>query len=558
MLERLSIQNFALISDQQIEYSEGLNIFSGETGAGKSILIGALGLLFGQKADTSMIRTGCDQTRVSAVLHVTEPDLLRWLQEHDIPCDDGTVVIKRTVNRTGRGSMSLQYEPVTLKILKEFTSLCFDLHGQHEHQSLIHPTQQRIMVDRYGGLEEQVRAFGELFVEYESLRAELENMKDHEREYIREMDMSSFAVEEIDALQLQTGEDAEIELELQRLTQFERLLEDISVTKEALGFSDGALAAVSSAVKGLQDAQRIDETLKDAASRIESVQYEIEDILEEVRHYADTVQFSPERLEELQDRYDAIRTMKKKYGSTIEEVLAFRDDALERLQRFESFDTHLSGLEADTAACLDRLKRSAEELSAARAATAAELEGLITGHLHDLGMRGSSVSIVVSRRESTGDLPAFTSHGADKVEFFIEANTGERAKRMRDTASGGELSRIMLAVKTVFSESERIETLIFDEIDAGIGGSVAVAVGEHLEELSKKRQVLCITHLASVAAKAQNHIVVHKEVRDERTETIVRIVTGDEQVEELARMLSGSSDEQAALTHARTLVTSRQ
>ncbi len=554
MLETLWIKNFALIAELEVRFAPGFNILTGETGAGKSIMIGALGLILGEKGDTSLIRTGCEEAVVTAMVSVTSSAAASWLAEHDIETDDGILIIKRSIRMSGRGSITIQADPVPLKVLRELSALLFDLHGQHEHQSLLRPSVQRIMLDRYGGIEDQVRSFGLVFKAYLNVRDELQSFQDNARSLARERDMLEYSINEIDTAQLHSGEDVEIEKELSILTQHERLLSNIEYIKESLNPQSGSLVGVKESVRYLEDAVRIDESLQGLSDRLTGVRYELEDVFEEIRRYSETIQFSSSRLDELQERLSAIRQLKKKYGDTIEDILTYREEAQAQLDRIEHRDTEKQELNERLDALSQQVKQLSAEITRKREATARKLEPLVMNHLSRLGMPNAIFTIRISSRTDSGDAVVCTANGADTVDFFISANLGEPEKLIRQTASGGELSRIMLALKTVFSEAEEIETLVFDEIDSGIGGAVAVAVGEHLQELSCYRQVLCISHLASVAAKADNHIVVEKREQSGRTVTGIRRVTGDDRLAELARMLSGSSQEEKALDHARLLV----
>ncbi len=554
MLETLTIRNYALITKLTISFSPGFNILTGETGAGKSILIGALGLLLGDKADTSRIRTGCDEASVSGVVTVDDPDLEAWLEAHDIPVEEGALIIKRTIRSTGRGAITIQGEPATLRVLDELSGFLVDMHGQHEHQSLLAPAAQRRLLDRYGGLEGEVLAFAELFKEYLAARKQLEGSRSDERERRREREMLSFSIDEIDSLDLQVGEDEELEREVRILSESERLVASSELAKERLHIEGGALAGVIAASREISAVSQIDESLEPLSGRLESLRYELEDIFEELRSYSDHIVFSPERLDEIQERLAELRKLKKKYGKTIEDILQYREETITRIRDIDNYDEDYRELQQRCEALSGRISRDAKELTGKRTETARELEPLIDSHLAGLGMPSARFKVELSGKVGDAGDPVCTANGADTIEFLISANLGEELKQLRQAASGGELSRIMLALKTVFSDSERIGTLVFDEIDAGIGGTVAVAVGEHLARLGEKRQILCISHLASVAAKARKHIVVEKHEADGRTETSIREISGETRVIEIARMLSGSRNEESALEHARSLM----
>ena len=468
MLETLTIKNYALISDIHIKFSSGFNILTGETGAGKSILIGALSLLLGEKGDTSKIRTGCEQASVTATILVESDSLRRWLEEHEMTCEDGILLVRRSLQRTGRGTIRIQHEPVTRKLLRDLSSLLFDLHGQHEHQSLLQPAVQRKMLDRYGDLEQKVSAFSDLFHEFLAVQEAAEVSKRNERESIRERDMLSYAIEEIEALHIERGEDEALEKELAILSQHERLLSDIGQVKGRLDLTNGSLSGIAESEQYLEDAVEIDESLQSLTDRLHSVRYELEDVLEEVRHYADSVAFSSDRLEQVQERLLSIRQVKKKYGDTIDEVLTYRDNAAVKLDRIDHQDEDKKQLSDRLVQLQKEVKLRSAEITSARIATAHRLEPLIMGHMDRLGMPHAKFIVRISPKQNSDGIFSCTANGSDAVEFLISANLGEPEKTIRQTASGGELSRIMLALKTVFSEEEQIETLIFDEIDLSL------------------------------------------------------------------------------------------
>ncbi len=554
MLESLTIRNYALITQLTVDFASGFTILTGETGAGKSILIGALGLLLGDKADTSKIRTGCTEASVSGVITVENPELLRWLEDNEIFLDEGALIIRRSIKSAGRGSITIQNEPVNLKVLKELSNFLFDLHGQHEHQSLLATATQRRLLDRYGDLENEVLSFSTLFKEYIETKNLLESKKGNERERARERDMLLYAIDEIETMHIREGEDEVLENESRILSQAERLLSSVELIKGRLNLEDGALSQIIESSRELMGAAEIDEALEPFSSRLDSLRYELEDIFEEVRSYSEHIVFSPQRLDDLQERLTEIRKLKKKYGDSIKEIETYRDDSGIRLHEIDNYDDDMQALQDKVTQLSKAIVSSARTLTTKRMETSTRLEPLIHEHLAKLGMPSSRFTIQITQKIGESGVPTCTANGADTIEFLISANLGEDQKPLRQAASGGELSRIMLALKTVFSESELIETLVFDEIDAGIGGTIAVAVGEHLAELSKRRQILCISHLASVAAKAHKHIIVEKQESSGRTETSITEIVGEKRIAELARMLSGSQTEATALEHARILM----
>ncbi|MGM0432614.1 MAG: DNA repair protein RecN [Spirochaetota bacterium] len=554
MLERLWITNFAIIAELTIEFSPGFCILTGETGAGKSILIGALGLLLGEKGDVSNIRTGADEASVAALVSVHSQEASTWLADQGIEDDDGAVLIRRTLKAAGRGTITIQNVPVTRGMLREFSLLLFNIHGQHDHQTLLQPASQLKLLDRYAHLEGDVRSFSQLFASYVEARKEVERLQAAQEHQEREQELLQFAVDEIDSARLTPGEDEEIAGELQRLSQHERLSETIETVRQSLHPQSGATAGIREGAKELESAAGIDNSLGELSERLSSARYELEDIFEEIRRYHDQLEYSPQRLDELNQRQQVIRSLKKKYGASIEDVLVYRDEAADKLEAIEHSEETLQQAQQKVSTLSKEVEAASRRLSEKRGEVAAVLEPQVQEHIAKLGMPNAEFRVQIEPKTDAAGKTTCSSNGIDTVNLLLSANLGEPLKPISSVASGGELSRIMLALKSVCSETEQTETLIFDEIDAGIGGTVAVAVGQHLKELAASRQVLCITHLASVAAKADAHLVVEKHESDQRTETSVYSVSGEERVAELARMLSGTDFEEKALEHARMLI----
>ncbi len=555
MLEHLSVQNYALIEQLDIPFSRGFTVLTGETGAGKSILIGALGLLLGDKVDTSVVRTGAESTAAAAVVTLPDsPSVLSMLEEQGIEPEDGQIIMRRVIKPNARGTITLQGVPVTQRELKEISLMLFDVHGQHEHQSLLKSSAQRSMLDSYGKLQEDVAYLEEGFTRLSSLKKQLEALDRDEKQRLRERDMLSYAVEEIDAAQLKEGEEEELEQQIRIASQYEQLVTHIETAREAVSSSGGALELLKNARGSLERASAIDEKLAAEASRIEEMGYELEDVYELLRGRLDQITLQPGELDEMQDRLQVIRKLEKKYGDSIGEVLSYADNARKSLDELEHSDEKKEKLKAEYTELFDRLRSACRELSEKRKKVAESLEGRITALLRELGMPHGRFIVRITERKNEQGETVYNRTGMDEISFDISPNEGEPAKPVSRIASGGEISRVMLALKSVFAQSDEIDTLIFDEIDAGIGGSVAGNVGMHLGRLGKSRQVICITHLASIAARADAHFVVDKTVSGGRSITSVREVEGEKRVAEIARMLSGDSDQDAALAHARELL----
>ena len=558
MLESLSVANYALIDSLEVRFSPGLNILTGETGAGKSILIGALGLLLGLKADPESIRAGTEEASVAALIRLEpgeEGEALAWLEAQGISPEEGGIIIRRTVRKNGKGSLFVQSAPLTLTALRELTGLLFDLHGQHEHQSLLVLENQRKLLDRYGECTAAVEQFGAAYAHLLALREEHAALIAGERERQRQAELLQHAVEEIGEAKLDPAEEQALEQESRILANHEklmRLLEDLSGrTAESRG---GALAALRQARALMQEALTIDPALAEKARQLEDAFFELEDFSEGIGARMREMVFDPGRLEQVEERLALIRKLKKKYGGGIPEVLAYAQESERQLAGFAGSGERQKALEAEIAARERELKASAAEISRMRGEASASLEARVVEELKPLGMPKVRFQVQIQDRENEAGKLVYSPTGKDRVEFMISPNQGEPFRRLAQIASGGELSRIMLAMKTVLARSDRVGTLIFDEVDVGIGGEVALAVGERLKRLGSVKQVLCITHLATIAVRADNHIKVEKRTEGERTVTRVEAVSGDGRREEIARMLAGDRTGDTSLKHAEELL----
>ena len=558
MLESLSVANYALIDSLEVRFSPGLNILTGETGAGKSILIGALGLLLGLKADPESIRAGTEEASVAALIRLEpgeEGEALAWLEAQGISPEEGGIIIRRTVRKNGKGSLFVQSAPLTLTALRELTGLLFDLHGQHEHQSLLVLENQRKLLDRYGECTEAVEQFGAAYARLLELREEHAALIAGERERQRQAELLQHAVREIGEAKLDPAEEQALEQESRVLANHEklmRLLEDLSGrTAESRG---GALAALRQARALMQEALTIDPALAEKARQLEDAFFELEDFSEGISARMREMVFDPGRLEQVEERLALIRKLKKKYGGGIPEVLAYAQESERQLAGFAGSGERQKALEAEIAARERELKASAAEISRMRGEASASLEARVVEELKPLGMPKVRFQVQIQDRENEAGKLVYSPTGKDRVEFMISPNQGEPFRRLAQIASGGELSRIMLAMKTVLARSDRVGTLIFDEVDVGIGGEVALAVGERLKRLGSVKQVLCITHLATIAVRADNHIKVEKRTEGERTVTRVEAVSGAGRREEIARMLAGDRTGDTSLKHAEELL----
>ena len=556
MLEKLHVEGYALIDSVEIDLSRGLNVLSGETGAGKSILVDALSLLLGEKGDTGAVRASSKESIVTGVFRVDGSDeALSWLSERGIDPEDGEVILRRTLKENGKGRAFIQSIPSTRGDLAELTNFLIDMHGQHEHQSLLRRDTHREFIDSYGGHEHLADEFHVAFLELARKKKELENLEKDERDQLREQDMLAFSCSEIDAARLREGEEEELRRESSLLSQSEKLFELLSSFHDLIAESgQGALGSIRKAGEELTAMSNIDEGLLPYIDRFRNAFYEIEDISESIRRYKETVDFSPERLEACEDRLAVIRRLEKKYGTGVKEVLSYAEECKVKLAKLESSEENKSALAAEITALEKEIVNSAGELSDRRKVSAGKLSKEIQRNLENLGMPKAKFRIEIGRKVSESGRPVYGPWGMDHPEFLISANPGEEPKPLRKIASGGEMSRIMLAIKAVLAVTDTIQGLVFDEIDSGIGGEVAVAVGRYLKRLSAHKQVLCVTHLASIAVHADNHIKVLKTTSDSHTATEIRKIEGDEQVAEIARMLAGDSKGQTSLAHAEEML----
>ena len=556
MLEELNVDGYALIDKLTVRFTNGLNILSGETGAGKSIIVGALSLILGEKADASSIRSGNKECAVSGVIRVnSNENVLQWLSEHDINAEDNSIIIRRILKSSGRGQIYIQSTPVTRTDVKELTSLLFDMHGQHEHQSLLRIETHRELLDRFGGHEDMAISLNKVFRDLSEKRKQYESLSFSEQQRLRERDMLEFSIKEIEEASLMEGEKEEIVQEISVLSQREKLLALLGSFHERLAESKGAaLALFREALRDIEGIAAIDPELSGYSERLTGAFYEIEDIVDSIRQYQDSIDFSPGKLESLEERLAQIRKLEKKYGTNILAVLAYAEECKVKLARVENLDEEKVKLESEIKTLEKNLWAAARDLSDCRKKSSEVLEKQIQKNLQLLGMPKAGFLIEMRNKTTESGNPVCGPHGIDIPEFLISPNQGEPPRPLRQIVSGGEMSRIMLAIKSVLSDTDYIQSVIFDEIDAGIGGEVAVSVGEHLQKLAAHKQILCITHLATIAVQADNHIKVEKLIRGDRTLTTATEIVGKQKVSEIARMLSGDSSEETSLAHAGELL----
>ena len=560
MLTTLRIKNLALVVDLTIELQPGCNVITGETGAGKSILIGALSLVLGERADRTLIRSGSDNCSVEAVFDVGKPGapsaLKSFLEKNGLePCEENQLVLKRVFTSAGANRQFINGSPTTLAVLAAIGEWLVDIHGPHEHQSLLHAGRQLAILDAFGGLQAEREAFGELVRKRSGLEAEKASLIVDEKSYAQQLDLLRFQVKEITAARLQPGEDERMEQEHQRASNAAKLLQLSQAALDLLAENESSLLTQAGILgRTLQELQRIDPNAAEIVSQHEQAVSALRELQSGLSHYVDKVDINPERLQELEERLNLLHSLKRKYGATLDEVITFGDEAQKKLTSLEQRDEELARLNAALAKLDSELSRAGRELSAMRKKIIPQLSKAVSRQLGDLGFKQSQFDIAittVSPNEATQSAIR-NATGFDTVEFQFAPNPGEPAKPLRAIASSGELARVMLALKTVLAAVDEIPVLVFDEVDANVGGETANAVGEKMRQIADKRQVLCITHLPQVAAAGSAHYVVSKQVKDGRTISEISLLNKKERVMELTRMLGGQTD--AARKHAEALL----
>jgi DNA repair protein RecN (Recombination protein N) len=571
MLTTLRIKNLALVDDLTLELQPGCNAITGETGAGKSIIIGALNLVLGDRADRTLIRSGSDTCSVEAVFDVKKlkAPLKNFLEENGLePCDENQLVLKRTFAVSGTNRQFVNGSPTSLSVLATIGEWLVDMHGPHDHQSLLHPAKQLAILDAFGGLEKERAAFGELVGRRAVLANEKSALIVDEKTYAQQLDLLRFQVREISAARLQADEEKSVEEEFNRASNAAKLLQLSQSALDVLSENENSLLAQSGAIgRVLAELQRVDSGASNLAELHSQAGETLRELQSELSRYAEKVDVDPARLAALEERLDLIQSLKRKYGATLAEVIAFGDEAKEKLQSLESRDAELARLNGELQKLDAEILNAGKKLSAARKKVIPQLAKAVGKQLADLGFKQSKFDVAVTTdfvgdevtslksKESQSLLTSaltFRQTGFDEIEFQFAPNPGEPAKLLRAIASSGEMARVMLALKTVLAAEDEIPVLVFDEVDANVGGETANAVGEKMKQIAAKRQVLCITHLPQVAAPADAHYVVTKQLKNGRTISEITLLGKKERVTELARMLGGQSD--AARKHAEALL----
>ncbi len=571
MLKELRIQNFAIIQQLELKLSAGLTTFTGETGAGKSIILDAIEALVGGKTDLTQIRAGEDKAYLEAIFTLADGDgasLIELLKKEDLLDNPDEMTIAREIRREGRSVARINGRSVASTLLREVGAYLVDIHGQSEHLSLLNTRHHLELLDRYAGSEALLADYQKEYHTLQSQRRELASLRQSERDAVQRSDLLRFQVQEIESARLQPEEEEPLRQERDRLANAETLAslaqESLAMLEEGSGEGLSLSDLMGQVVEKISSLARIDKTLEENAVTAKNLEEELTDLSRNLRNYMDQIEYNPRRLEQVDDRLNLIQTLKRKYGAAIPAILAFCDDAKSKLELIESAGERISELEKQQQEQIQKLSACAQALSDHRKSAIQVLAQAIETELNDLSMAGARFQVDVQHVEDGNGLPfpdgksfAYDETGMDKVQFLIAPNPGEGLKPMVKIASGGETSRLMLALKNVLARADAVPTLIFDEIDQGISGRVGSMVGEKLWKLGRRHQVFCVTHLPQLAAFGDQHYSVRKEVEEGRTTTQVAVLNDEARVVELAQLLGNTSE--AGLTTAQeTLNLARQ
>lgn len=551
MLKTLYIENIAVIEKTTIDFSRGLNVLTGETGAGKSIIIDAINAIMGQRTSKDIIRTGESNAFVSAVFEDVNPSVKAALEELGFDSDDDELIIQRALSQSGKNTCKIGGRPATVAMLRELSRHLINIHGQHESYELFSTDTHLGYIDSYGGCGELLDEYRESYKQFKILQKKLNEANSDESERLREIDLLQFQSQELFEADVQIGEEERLEAERTSLMNFEKISSLLNKARLMLDGedSDGGIESVDIAASAMQSAARYDSGYEELSNSLTDIYYNLRDCAESISDAIDNLDNDPERLEEIEERFDLLNRLTRKYNCTSDELPALAEQMQTRLEELLNYDKNRDELIAACDAAKTNASALAQKLSDKRKKAALTFAGKVREEMRFLNM--PNVELVPQFQETE-----LSPDGVDKVELLISANPGETPRPVAKIASGGELSRMMLAIKTVLSESDDVDTLIFDEVDTGISGSAAEKVGLKLKEVSRAGQVLCVTHQAQIAALADFHYLIDKRVEQGRTFTVVTELDHDARVNELARIIGGVNITQAAISHAEEMLNS--
>ena len=548
MLESLHVRNYVLIDSLDLDFSDGFTVITGETGSGKSIILGALSLLLGQKADKEAVRKGSEMAEVSGTFSIGSSEVLSWCNDHEIEVEDNTLVLRRVIRSNGRSTYSVNGTALNRSEGEELGMLLVDVSSQHAHQSLMKNDVLRKVLDEASSSLEALDSYRASYKELMETEDKLKQTKELMERSSEEADYMKYCLSELENADLKVGEEEELKEKLSLQASSEYIAENLSSVQDEL---KSAQSSLSEALSYIRKAEKKDPSLLQYSERLESQSIETEDIFESIRDYLSSMSFSETEIEMMNQRISLIQRMKRRFGGSVEAAIEQRENFREKLELISDSSDVISSLEKKMDKLSKEVEDKAQKLTSLRKKGATAFSKHIEKKLHRLGMEASVFTISVTPLSSPGP------YGKDKIEYLISANKGEKTSLIQETSSGGELSRLMLAMKTSMEGSGSVDTMLFDEVDAGIGGRVATCVAKELRQLSQSKQVITITHLSQIASKADRHYKVYKYEENGRTISHIKLLDGEERVRELARILSGDESE-ISLEHARKMLEDRE
>lgn len=547
MLTSLKIENVAIIESAAIEFGCGLNVLTGETGAGKSIVIDSINAILGERTSRDIIRTGAQSAKVYAVFEDVNERVRNFLDENGIDCEDGVLIINRTLSREGKNVCRINGAPVTVSMLREIGGELIDIHGQHDNQSLLSPEKHCGFVDSFAGNADLITDYREKYGRLCEIRSKLKKLTTDESSKSQRIDFLTYQIDELEKAEITIGERDELKARKSLINNSQKVIESLNIAYEALKADGAGVDMITDAESEIANASVYMETLGEASEKITDIRYELEDIAETVRDAMTEVDFDPSELEDIDERLDLLYRLSKKYGDTEEEMLEYLEKARAELDNIAFSEERVKELQKQKKEALAETETAACKLTESRKTAGEKLSNAICSELEFLDM--PNVRFVVK----CSDI-GLTENGKDEIEFLISANAGEEPKPLAKIASGGELSRIMLAIKNVLAETDGVDTMIFDEIDTGVSGRAAQKIAMKLRSASKGRQVICVTHLAQIAAQGDVHLYISKSVSDGKTYTNIKSLIEEERVAEIARIMGGMEITKLQLESAREML----
>lgn len=560
MLEVLSIKNFAIIESISLTFDKGLTVLTGETGAGKSIIIDAIGLLVGARGSAEYVRYGAEKAEIEGQFRLESMDhpCHQKCAQIGIDTADDIVILRRDITANGKSVCRINGKLVTISTLREIGQTLIDIHGQHEHQELMNPDRHLPLLDQFGGdnISQALQEYEQTYKEFQQLKQKLAKLNENEQQIVHRLDLITFQLEEIKNAQLEPGEDEALQQEKIQLANYEKIFDSLQTSYNALSEENKGLDWIGLAVSELERIADTSEEIKNIYETIASSYYMLEEMKSELRSHLEQMEFDPERLHSVETRLNEIYYLKKKYGSTVNEILEYAAAIEDEFDTIQNKEEHIEQLEHKLRQIAEDLLVEAKHLSECRKLAAAALTEAIHQELKGLYMEKTTFHVkfqALPDEEDTINIPFF-KNGIDQAHFYISTNPGEPLKPLEKVASGGELSRMMLALKSIFSKHQGVTSIIFDEVDTGVSGRVAQAIAEKMDKIATDSQVLCISHLPQVAAMADHHMFIAKEIIEERTKTSVTMLSGEERTKEIARMISGVEITEATKTHAQEML----